>query len=72
MDEDKNNKLVKDGIINVKKSKFLGKNALISKYNKKTYLGKCSTCKEMCGIKMDIGEKQYPDKRGTIKQLKLI
>jgi hypothetical protein len=44
------NQLVKEKIINVKKSKFLGKNALISKYNKKTYFGKCSTCLEMCGI----------------------
>jgi len=65
----KNNKLVKDGIINVRKSKFLGKNALVSKYNKKTYLGKCSTCKEMCGIKLNIENKEYPNKRGTIKQL---
>ena len=48
----KNNSLVKENIINVKKSKFLGKNALISKYNKKTYFGKCSTCLEMCGINL--------------------
>jgi len=46
----KSNPLVKEGVINVKKSKFLGKNALISKYNKKTYFGKCGTCLEMCGV----------------------
>jgi hypothetical protein len=49
----KGNQLVKDNIINVKKSKFLGKNALISKYNKKTYFGKCGTCLEMCGININ-------------------
>jgi hypothetical protein len=46
----KNNPLVKDGIINVKQTKFLGKKCLVSKYNKKTYFGKCSTCAEMCGV----------------------
>ena len=46
----KNNHFVKSGVINVTKSKFLGKSQYVSKYNKKTYLGKCSTCKEMCGI----------------------
>jgi hypothetical protein len=48
----KNNPLVKQGIINVHKTKFLGKNALISKYNKKTYFGNCKNCLEMCGAKM--------------------
>lgn len=43
------NELAKQGIINVRKIKFLGKNALVSKYNRKTYFGKCSTCSEMCG-----------------------
>jgi len=44
------NRLVKENIINVQKRKFLGKNALISKYNKKTYFGSCKTCLEMCGL----------------------
>lgn len=48
----KNNPLVRDGIINTKKSKFLGKTINVSKNNKKTYLGKCDTCLEMCGIYM--------------------
>lgn len=48
----KNNELVKNGIINVHKTKFLGKNALISKMNKKTYFGNCNNCLEMCGVKM--------------------
>jgi len=46
------NKLVLDGVINIKESKFLGKKCYISKYNKKTYFGKCSTCLEMCGVKL--------------------
>jgi len=46
----KNNPLVTDGIINIKETKFLGKRSFVSKYNKKTYLGKCSTCSEMCGV----------------------
>jgi hypothetical protein len=48
----KNNKLVKDGIINISKTKFLGKNAIVSKYNRKTYFGNCNNCKEMCGVTM--------------------
>lgn len=48
----KNNPLVKSGIIKVKKTKFLGKKITASKVNKKTYLGKCSTCLEMCGINL--------------------
>lgn len=47
-----NNKLVKDGIINVHKTKFLGKNTNVSKFNKKTYFGKCDNCREMCGVNM--------------------
>jgi hypothetical protein len=46
----KHNPYVKRGIIKIKESKFLGKRQFISKYNRKTYLGHCSTCKEMCGI----------------------
>lgn len=48
----KNNRLLKDGIINVHKSKFLGKVQLLSKYNKKTYIGNCKNCLEMCGVTM--------------------
>lgn len=65
------NELVTSGIVNVKKSKFLGKNALVSKFNKKTYLGKCSTCKEMCGLNINPEVKLYPDKPGIVKQLSM-
>jgi len=65
----KNNELLRLGIINVKKSKFLGKPALISKYNAKTYLGKCDTCNEMCGTKMAA---EYINRIPIVKQLTLI
>lgn len=48
----KNNISVKDGIINIHKTKFLGKNTIVSKFNKKTYFGNCNNCKEMCGVNM--------------------
>jgi hypothetical protein len=45
-----NNYFVKNNIINVKKMAFMKSKALISKYNKKTFTGKCENCLEMCGI----------------------
>lgn len=67
----KNNSLVKDGVIKVAKSKFLDGSALISRYNKKTYFGKCSNCHEMCGVKISVKNKEFPDKKGITKQQKL-
>jgi len=67
----KMNQLVTDGVINVKQTKFLGKNSLASKMSKNTYLGKCSTCHEMCGVKIKPENQIYPEKRGIAKQLKL-
>lgn len=46
----KNNKLVLDGIINIKETKFLGSKCYVSKYNRKTYFGKCEKCTEQCGV----------------------
>lgn len=46
----KNNPYVKSGTIRIKESKFLGRKQYMSKYNRKTYTGKCGTCKEMCGV----------------------
>lgn len=63
----KNNQLIKNNIINTSKSKFLGKNAIISKYKKSTYFDKCSTCHEMCGINII----SQPNKKTLAKQLKL-
>lgn len=67
----KNNQYLKDGVINVTKSKFLGKNTIISKHKKSTYFGKCSTCFEMCGINIKPKEIEYPSKKGVSKQIKL-
>lgn len=47
----KQNYLYKDGIINIKETKFLGKKCYISKYNNKTYFGNCKSCLDKCGIK---------------------
>lgn len=46
----KSNSFVLSGLINAKQGNFLGKKTLMSKYNKKTYVGKCQSCKEMCGL----------------------
>jgi hypothetical protein len=48
----KSNPLYKQGIINIKETKFLGKKCFVSKYNPKTYFGNCNNCLEKCGLKM--------------------
>ncbi len=48
----KNNPYILNGLIKVKLRRFLGARQLISKHNRKTYMGKCGTCREMCGITM--------------------
>ena len=67
----KNNDLVKNGVIKVEKTTFLGKNTLASKFKKSTYFGKCSTCHEMCGVNVSPDNPIYPIKKGIIKQIKL-
>lgn len=49
----KSNKFVIDGVINISKEIFNGKKAVISRFNKNTFAGKCFNCKDMCGIKID-------------------
>lgn len=66
----KNNKFIVDGIIKVKKEVFNGKLVLASKRNRKTYMGKCNRCKEMCGQSMSTNY-FYPNKRPLTKQLSL-
>ncbi len=44
------NEFVINKIINVKKMGFMKSKTLVSKFNKKTYLGKCNSCIEMCGL----------------------
>jgi hypothetical protein len=44
------NEFVLNEIINVKKMAFMKTKALVSKFNKKAFLGKCENCLEMCGL----------------------
>jgi hypothetical protein len=46
-----NNIFVSKNIIKVEKIKFLKATVLASIFNKKTYLGRCDNCPEMCGLK---------------------
>jgi hypothetical protein len=46
----KNNYFVKNAIINVKKMSFMKSKQLISKMDKKAFVGKCENCLELCGI----------------------
>ncbi len=64
----KKNPFVVAGIVKVKEEVFNGKKQLASKFNRKTYMGKCSTCKEMCGVNVKT-EISYPNKRRLVKQL---
>ena len=66
----KSNPLVTSGVLNVTREKFMNSLVLASKYRRGTYLGKCSTCHEMCGLNVK-AEQQHPTKRGTTKQLHL-
>lgn len=45
-----NNVFVKKGIIKTENVRFLKKEVLASVYNKKTYLGECQYCPDMCGV----------------------
>lgn len=65
----KNNPLVTNGVVNVKKGKFNGSTQLMSKFNRKTFTGKCSSCLEMCGVDIINGNYQYPNRKGIVKQL---
>ncbi len=66
----KRNQFIIDGVINVKDEIFNGRKCLASKRNKKTYMGKCSTCIEMCGVNIK-SKNIYPNKPGIVHQLKL-
>jgi len=67
----KNNPLIKNEIINVSKSEFLGKKTIVSKFKKSTYFGKCSNCHEMCGLNVNQKEVEHPLKSGISKQSKI-
>jgi hypothetical protein len=63
----KSNRFVQDEIINVTKVFFNSGKQLASKFNRKTYMGKCETCMEMCGVNLSDGT-QYTERPGVIKQ----
>ncbi len=63
----KNNPFVLNEVINVKEEIFNGGKCLASKRNKKTYMGKCGICKEMCGVNI-ISKIEYPLRPGFFKQ----
>ncbi len=63
----KKNPFVIMGIVNIKEEIFNGKKQLASKFNRKTYMGKCSTCKEMCGVNIKT-ETQYHNKIPLVRQ----
>jgi len=65
------NPLITDGTINVRKEIFNGKTQLASKHNRKTYMGKCGNCLEMCGVNIKSG-RVYENKPGIIKQLSIL
>lgn len=46
----KKNMLVTDGVINISIKRFLNSRQIVSKFNKKAYLGKCENCIDKCGI----------------------
>lgn len=66
----KRNPLVKGGIVNIRAVSFLGKKQFASKRNSRTYLGKCGTCTEMCGVKIG-STTPYAGRPGILKQLEL-
>ena len=44
------NEFLTSGIINAQKMSFMKSKQLISKFNKKAFVGKCENCLEMCGL----------------------
>lgn len=66
----KRNPLVTSGVINVAMVPFIGSSVLVSKLNRSTYFGKCSTCHEMCGLNVKTEQAHRPG-IGLTKQLRL-
>lgn len=64
----KSNHFVTDGIIKIKEEIFNGRKCIASKRNKKTYMGKCHTCQEMCGVNVISGN-SYPLRPGVSRQM---
>jgi hypothetical protein len=67
----KKNKLITDGVIKASHEFFNGKKTIASKFNKKTYMGKCGTCQEICGCRVT-SSSHIKTRPGIIKQLTLL
>jgi len=67
----KNNPFVKSNLIKTDVKKFLGAKQIVSMHRPSIYIGKCGTCKEMCGASMVLKDQQYPEKKGIYKQMRL-
>jgi hypothetical protein len=67
----KNNPILKNGVIQVSKIDFLGKPSLASKNKKTTYFGNCGQCFEQCGLNVKAEKSTKSTKKGVIKQLTL-
>jgi hypothetical protein len=66
----KTNPFVVSGIINTENHIFNGRKQLASKLNKRTYMGKCGSCKEMCGVNIAT-ENTYSGRPGVTRQMLL-
>lgn len=67
----KANALVTSGIVLTEKVKFMKGLHLVSRQNPSAYLGKCSTCHELCGLNISPSAQAHPKKPGVFKQLRL-
>lgn len=63
----KSNQLVTEGVVNVRNEIFNGRKQLASKLNRRTYMGKCETCSEMCGVNLTAG-RPYSGRPGIERQ----
>lgn len=63
------NPLVTSGVIKVAKVFFNGHKTLASKFNERTFTGKCGACQEQCGATVNTGI-SYANRPGIIKQTK--
>lgn len=63
----KGNPFVVAGIVKTKAHLFNGRKQLASKFNSRTYMGKCDTCQEMCGVNLSNGQ-TYKNRPGVIRQ----
>lgn len=62
--------LVAAGVVRVSRELFNGRRVWASKFNKRTFMGKCSACQENCGASVDVGRK-YAARRGISMQMQL-